>query len=149
MNHSTTEELTQLREEVQMLKKSMNRTLDEIRKRENYYYNLVLLARIDPDSPRGKERIDRIKNELGEEHFNTELAELENDETARWTHGFNSGMLAAANLYSELLDTTPRAFEITRNEDTGNDEVLPRKNFLESRWKLALYEFPVIDRYID
>ena len=133
MNYSTCEDLKLLKEHNGKIMKAIKSAVEDLSSKKNYYFNLVALARTDPDN---KTRIDKIKVDIGVNNFNKELANLDGS-SSEWYHGFNSGMLAATRLYGDLVDYEDGVFE---NEE-GVDEIYP----VEDKWDQAKNDFPFLD----
>ena len=136
VNQSICEELKRLKQENAQLKRCIKFTYDDMDKRHNLYFNLVSLARSDTECSSYEKRIDNIKSDIGEKTFNEELSKLQSDE-GEWTHGFNSGMLAALRLYGDLLQHEPPDFE----QESEDDE----EYTIEDVWKEAQEQFPFLD----
>ena len=136
MNHSVCEELKQLREENKLLKKCINSTNEDITKRRKLYLNLVAMARSNPDDESYENRVNYIKEQIGNDVYEKELEKLMSEE-CDWTHGFNSGMLASTRLYGDLLQYIPDVYE----NESGDDEEFP----VEDMWEQSKEEFPMLD----
>lgn len=67
------------------------------------YFDLVHLARADPDPP------DHVRPHLDdiESRYPDDVRELRDPERGGWTHGFNSGMLAAIKFMSTAVERGP------------------------------------------
>ncbi|QKM64691.1 hypothetical protein DCO17_05240 [Polynucleobacter tropicus] len=81
-------------------------TLEELKQLEKKYESLVWYARKSPEQiatfPRLQDAIDRV-----EQQYPNETADLRSARTGDWSHGFNSGMLAATRLAQELMKFEP------------------------------------------
>lgn len=92
------DELKRLREENRKLRE-MHAALEGLAKgHSDKYCDLVWLARSDRygSEPHIREIIEKKIAEYPEDY-----AEMKDPDTGDWTHGFNSGMLAASRLYHE------------------------------------------------
>ena len=134
VNYITLEELQLLRSKNAKLEKAYKSLRSDLKQREEYYFNLVSLARTRDDDP--PIRLTRIKRGLGVENYDKELSKLEGEE-GDWNHGFNSGMLAATRLYGGLGEYEDDTFE----NESGDEEVYP----VEKKWEDAKEDFPFLD----
>ena len=72
------------------------------------YFDLVWFARakpkmlLDREIYEGLSAYNRIKEQYPKETF-----DIKNPDDDNWTHGFNSGMLAASRLYFEMIEGDP------------------------------------------
>jgi hypothetical protein len=81
-------------------------TLNELKQLEKKYETLVWYARKSPQQiatfPGLQAAIDRV-----EQQYPDETAALRSAQCGDWSHGFNSGMLAAARLVQDLMKLHP------------------------------------------
>ena len=115
--------------------------LDAIAEFQSKYGNLVWFARSHPITD--KEYWDKVPHEIREsafnaqarvkEHFPVEVEQLSNPDGGDWTHGFNSGCLAAFRFVLTALDNE-------WHQDPDTNEL-----WCEGGLETALEEFPAID----
>jgi len=69
------------------------------------YFDLVWYARKDENKLLEEERYDVLASmKKVEEKYPKETEELNDPELCDWSHGFNSGMLAASRLYLSMIE---------------------------------------------
>lgn len=85
------------------MKATKNQLLKEIKQLERKYESFVWYAR---KSPTDIETIEGVRLEANrlEREYSDEILSLCSPATGNWTHGFNSGMLAATRLVIDALD---------------------------------------------
>lgn len=72
------------------------------------YFELVWFARAKPHMLLDREMYETLDsyNKI-KEKYPKETADIKSPEDDNWTHGFNSGMLAASRLYLEMIEGDP------------------------------------------
>ncbi len=85
------------------MKATKNQLLKEIKQLERKYESLVWYARKSPSDIETIERVRLEANRL-EKEYPEEILSLCSPATGNWTHGFNSGILAATRLVIDALD---------------------------------------------
>lgn len=99
LNVTETDELKRLREENRKLKDMHAAIVELTEQHEKKYFDLVWYARrypVDALDPYIRGLMDKVEAE-----HTTETKDLAS-EKGDWTHGFNSGLLAASRLYSSF-----------------------------------------------
>jgi hypothetical protein len=88
------------------MKVTKKQTLIELKQLERKYETLVWYARKTPEQiatfPGLQAAVDRV-----EQQYPIETADLNSAERNDWSHGFNSGMLAATRLAQDLMKLDP------------------------------------------
>ena len=98
MNHDPCPELKLLREENIKLMKSIKVTVDDLKKREALYSNLLTMSY----NWGNKAKMNEIQDEIGTETYIEEVDKF--CEWGLWYQGFNEGLLSTTQLYKDLLD---------------------------------------------
>lgn len=113
---------------------------------ETKYCNLVWWARSDRDKLLREEIYEGIIAQLKiEKEHPKEINDLMNDYT-NWTHGFNSGMLAALRLVTGLMSKTIIELDEEELEEYGDDVWLTENDVYVAIFQEdALDEFPFLD----
>lgn len=108
---------------------------------EKKYFDLVWMARKNPKDLKDP-NIKRIFNETSAK-YPGELKKLQGKE-GDWTHGFNSGMLAAVRLFSGYVSSLEDEF---MNHEGDDDDAPPNTDLAlrKEAIKRAEEEFPFLD----
>lgn len=112
--------------------------MELIMKKEKKYFDLVWYARKDPDKFYSSNTLTEIQKVR--ETYPEECEALEDPDIGDWTHGFNSGILAALRYVMTLCDDTIYC-EVHENPD----QILCEQCSVMGGEEQAEEEFPMLD----